>query len=291
MNCNRRITISNIPEISAIYFALLQCGYDFYDIERADEHVQTIKSFYATNTAVPFFCATKQSTCEVYPYWPRAAMLEEATFYLSCDKARFAHFDVFQKRILSAGNISDIERNQLLWDWIIGFPQALNSIIDNAQFIKYLEWENQWIQMQNKNRCNDQILLEKYLSFCTEEYHSPVRSIQIVLSPIKCVYSSDYYLIDDRFIFSSGAFRVESVLHEFLHHVVHPAVMRHKEQILERKRCYHGIDTSYYLSGDDNGQLNAFEEFAVRSLTKKFISGTQPNDLDKYIIMEMNNKD
>ena len=34
MQTAEQITISNIPEISAIYFALLQSGYDYYTMER-----------------------------------------------------------------------------------------------------------------------------------------------------------------------------------------------------------------------------------------------------------------
>ena len=34
--------IIQIPEISAIYFGLLQSGYDFYSIERSSEHVHAL---------------------------------------------------------------------------------------------------------------------------------------------------------------------------------------------------------------------------------------------------------
>lgn len=290
MHCEKRISVSNIPEISAIYYALLQCGYDFYTIERTAEQIQKIKTFCSPNRAVPFFFEAKQRTCEVYPYWPRAAMLESATFYLNPDKTKFTDFDSFYNLVMSAGNISDIERNPLLWNWIREFPQALHAVMGSGPFERYLEWENQWIKMQNEQHSEDIVLVEACLDFCMEAYHSPVRQIQIVLSPIKCVYSCDYHWVDDGFTFTSGAFQVESVIHEFLHHLVHPVVKRHEGNILEQKRMYHDIDSSYYLTGNKNGQLNAFEEFAVRSLTKAFIGGTQPNDLDAYIV-ELNQKD
>lgn len=47
-------TISNIPEISAIYFALLQCGYDFFTIERSRGHNDRIWGFVDDGTIPPF---------------------------------------------------------------------------------------------------------------------------------------------------------------------------------------------------------------------------------------------
>ena len=43
-----QILIQNIPEISAIYFALLQCGYDYYAFEKDADLVQAIEGFRAT---------------------------------------------------------------------------------------------------------------------------------------------------------------------------------------------------------------------------------------------------
>lgn len=283
MDDTNRITITNIPEISAIYFALLQCGYDFYSIERSAEHIRQIEAFYAPGLAESFFCETKQSFCEVYPYWPRAAMLESAVFYLNFNKTEFAEYTSFQRHIMSASNISDSERNQVFWDWVENFPQALRTVMCSSQFGEYFEWERQWIQQQNEKYRNDMLLVQNCLNSCKEVNNTPVKDIQIVLSPIKCVYSSDYHMINDSFIFSSGDFKIESVIHEFLHHVIHPSVMRNKEKILKQKRKYDQIDNSYYLSGNDSGQVNAFEEFAVRQLTQAYLNGTKPQNLDTYV--------
>lgn len=128
------------------------------------------------------------------------------------------------------------------------------------------------------------LLLEDCFDFCKKVYHSPVTNLRIVLSPIKCVYSSDYHLIGDTFIFSSGTCKSPSVIHELLHHVVHPRVLNNKEIILANARKYPGIDDSYYLSGNDDGRINAFKEFLVRSLTKTFFDRTTPTDLGTYIV-------
>lgn len=283
MGFNEKMEISSIPAISALYFALLQCGYDYYSFERSAEHVNAIKIFRETDTALGFFSETKQNTCDVYPYWPRAAMLESATFYIRPDMNDFTDIKMYQNFIMSAGNISDAERGPSFWEWIVFFPRELKKVLLSDSFKNYMKWENQWIKQQNILHKNQLEFLKSRMDFCEKYYYSPVKSVQLVLSPIKCVYSSDYHIVDDRFIFCSGAFKIDSVIHEFLHHVVHPTVTKCKSHILAGKQNYENIDDSYYLAGDENGMLNAFEEFAVRSLTKKFQEGIFPTDLEAYI--------
>lgn len=275
--------ITNFPQISAIYFALLQCGYNYYAQERSQEHCDKVCK-YTNCCEVPlFFSRIRQNTCEVYPYWPRAAMLESASFYLSPDFSQFRDYEAFRKNIMSAGNIADNERDQNLWDWIAEFPTSLSKILSGDAFHRYLNWENEWIAEQNTYYETELQQLQSFLNICVEKYCSPIKDIQIVLNPIKCVYSADYHLNGDCFIYSSGAFRIESALHEFLHHVVHPAVLEMRELILKNVRTYPNIDTSYYLEHNAAGQLNAFEEYAVRNLTKEVLTENNPTDLAMYL--------
>lgn len=283
MDFNEKIEISSIPAVSAIYFALLQCGYDYYSFERSAEHTNAIKMFRETDTALEFFSEIKQNTCAVYPYWPRAAMLESATFYIHPDMNDFTDIERYRDFIMSAGNITDDERGLSFWEWIVLFPRELKKVLLSDSFKNYMKWENQWIQQQNILHKNQLEFLKSCIDFCVKYYYSPIKRVQLVLSPIKCVYSSDYHIIGDCFLFSSGAFKIDSVIHEFLHHVVHPTVTKCKSYILAGKQKYKDIDASYYLTGDESGRLNAFEEFAVRSLTKKFQEGIFPTDLEMYI--------
>lgn len=278
----RRLVISNIPELSAIYFALMQCGYDYYAIERSQTHVEGVRAFIGAKE-YPFFAGVKQDTCEVYPYWPRAAMLETACFYLRPDHSCFQDFNAFYARIMSAGNIADREREQGLWDWIKGFPAALSEVLDEDGFLRYFRWENEWIAEQNARHQEKLQRIQDCLDVCISAYHSPLSNIQVIVNPIKCAYSADYHRKGNCFIFCSGAFRADSVIHEFLHHVVHPAVLKLADRIAAAKRSYPDIDDSYYLSGDGAGQVNAFEEYAVRKLTRSVMAGVYPESLPAFL--------
>ena len=280
----RSITISHIPAISAIYYALLQTGYDFYSMERTQEHTRQIQNFYIPGHAIDFFRRTKQDTCSVYPYWPRAALLETATFYLNLSDAKYVDFPAYYEKVMSAGNLSAEERNQNFWDWIKDFPSALKTVVLSDSFSEYMKWEGQWIEKQNAMHTRDLAFLQTCLDVCRALYASTVENIQVVLSPIKCVYSSDYHMVENTFISTSGAFRSESVVHELLHSVVHPVVTQYQNNILECRQKYPELDESYYLSGHDEGFLNAFEEFVVRALVKELLSNTPPYDLTTYVL-------
>ncbi len=197
----KELSITNIPTISAIYFALLQYKYDFYAIERDTLLIDKLRSFIISDCGeCDFFLNVKQNTCEVYPYLPRAAMLETATFYIDIPQEQFVDFYAYKSSIMSAKNISDIERNQLFWDWIIKFPKALKLFLHSNSFSRYLKWENDWIVAQNQKFKKELGRIRDILALCKEKFKSPIQNIQVVLSPIKCVYSADYHLKDNNFI-------------------------------------------------------------------------------------------
>ena len=275
--------INQFPKISAVYYGLLQSGYDFYTYERSAEHIKKLQSFCNPDISSPFFSETRQNTCDVYPYWPRAFILETATFFLNDSISDFRNLGVLRQKIMAFGNISQKERDDPLWNWLADFPQELDSVLSDNSFAEYLEWEGKWISAQKAIYRDELRIIRNCLETCTDRYHSPVRRIQICINPIKCVYSSDYHLLGDCFVFSSGVLRVDSVIHEFLHHVVHPFVERQKTFVSEYKPVNHQIDQSYYLSDSDAGLINAFEETVVRSLTEEIMNGRYPGSLSDYI--------
>ena len=277
------LKLVQLPKISAIYYGLFRSGYDFSRLGRSPGHTDLLWKHIGEGRPSSFFAGARQDTCEVYPYWPRAFILEAASFFLNDSLTGFSGFEALHSRIMSAGNITEEERGPALWGWISGFPEALAAILRDESFARYLEWEQEWINGQNDAHRQELELIRRCLDHCVTRWQSPVREIRVCINPVKCVYSSDYHLSGSAFIFTSGEFRADSVIHEFLHHVVHPAVEQQKEFILERRPVDSRLDASYYLSGDDAGILNGFEETAVRSLTDKVMNGDFPRDLPSWL--------
>ncbi len=271
--------IISTPEISAIYYGLLQCGYDYYTLGHSEDEARKISKFDAGTAGCEFFAGAKQATCEVYPYWPRAAILETAVFHLTPDKSDFGDFEGFRQKIISAPNIADCERDDSLWRWVAGFPGALCKILSSPGFERYLEFEKLWAARQNLIHAQSLEQIQRVLDLCKAQYSSPLKEIKVSLCPAKCGYSADYHICGDCFVFSSGVLRTESVIHEFLHHIVHPAVLSHETYILQNPRKYPGLDSSYLTAGP----LCAFEEYAVRCLTKAVVEENAPEDLEAFV--------
>lgn len=284
------ISIINKPEISAIYYALLQNSYDFYTLEKDCDLIDKIKEFRKEKNKfdIPFFSKVKQNTCEVYPYWPRAFTLETAAFHICKKSWVFKDFDSYKQSIMSSQNIAERERNEDFWKWVQKFPSALQRVMTSNDFKIYLKWEELWINQQNNLLEDNLQYVQKILDICKQSYNSPVNKISIILNPIKCAYSSDYIKIGNELYFILGSFRIESIIHEYLHHVVHHFIPRYNKLILNNTSTYPGIDTSYYLNGDEVGKLNAFEEYIVRQLTKDISKMDFPLDLDDYIKESIN---
>lgn len=278
-----QLRIENMPAISAIYYALLQTGYDFYGFERPEALVRRLSAFQSEQRPYPFFRSVRQATCQVYPYWPRAAILETASFYADPMGSQFQDLPKFKEAVMSAGNLREEERDDALWAWIPGFPAALRQVLLDNSFQDYLQWECGWIKEQNRIYAEELRVLQKRLKICSQRYNSPITDVQILLNPIKCVYSSDYHILNSRLVFSSGAFDGGSVIHEFLHPAVHSLLLSRREDILQCDVSDLGIDPSYYLANDDAGRLNAFEEYFVRKLTAKIASDTPPENLSVFL--------
>ena len=276
-------SVIQLPNISAIYYALLQSGYDFYAFDRSPEHIAALHGFLCEEHLPAFFSETRQSTCDVYPFWPRAAILETASFYLDKNISCLINYEHFYHKIMSANNISEEERSNSLWKWIAAFPTALRTVIESNGFKAYLDWETVWTASYIESQSSELARIRECLDNCISRYKSPVTTIQLLINPIKCVYSADYHLLQSEFIYSSGALNASSVIHEFLHQILHPYIVQEKDMILSRGIPCSNIDQSYLLSGDQAGKLNAFEESAVRALTSDILQGQYPFDLSKYL--------
>lgn len=280
--------IFNLPEISAIYYALLQCGYPYYALDRDASLVEAIERFQLPPDSfdTSFFSEARQNSCEAYEYWPRAALLEDAAFLINRSSTHQLDFDIYRDLVMGASNLTESDRNHLFWKWVAAFPSALNCVLNSENFKTYFRWESKWIKQQNSAFSNNLIQLQKILDKCIKYYPTSVQKVSLFLNPIKCACSADYHIKEDCLFFSSGAFRESAVLHEFLHVPVHRCIRDNREQIvrhLKQLRIYPDMDRSYELSGDVSGTLNVFEEYAVRRLTEAILRDEMPEDLNLFL--------
>lgn len=270
-----RITVQ--PEISAIYYALLQNGYDFYTLDRSDLHVRRIQSFVTGAQTSDFFAAVRQPGCEVYPYWPRAAILERAVYCLDAAAERFSDFARLRRDVMQMPNVSEDEKGEALWTWMEAFPHAISRVLNDPAFLRYLAWERTWVAEQNECTAEERRAIGTTLFACAKRYGAPAESVELLLQPIKCAYSADYFLHDRTFVYCSGRLDLGSVVHEFLHPIVHPRLEPYRERIAAMALSPSDVDPSYALDGGEAGKRNLFEERLVRRLTARILQGETPN--------------
>lgn len=273
--------IEHLSSISAIYYALLHNGYEFYPFERNQDTIGIIKGYVDNDAAFPYFSQVRQNTCDVYPYWPRAFILEKAAFYLEKDSSGFCNYNLLKDEVMSANNITQDEKSVSLWSWINGFPKALKEVIGSADFNRYWKWEDEWVSEQNERYDKEIGMIDRLLDHCRTEYHPYCHGIRMILCPIKCVYASDYHICDGTFIFTSGDLRSDSVIHEYLHTIIHPIIEKEIKQVPVKQ--YQGIDNSYYFDRSEQGYKNAFEEYAVRLVTDRILKKERLPELYDFL--------
>ena len=100
------LKLVQLPKISAIYYGLFRSGYDFSRLGRSPGHTDLLWKHIGEGRPSSFFAGARQDTCEVYPYWPRAFILEAASFFLNDSLTGFSGFEALHSRIMSAGNIT-----------------------------------------------------------------------------------------------------------------------------------------------------------------------------------------
>ncbi len=270
----------SLPVLSALYYALLQCGYaPWAQMGRCAAHGDALAPFTGNQAASGYFSAARQDTCEAYPWWPRAFLLEDAALCLNGDCTAFSDPAALRERISGFNNIAESERDDRLFHHLSGLPDALRPVLAADGFARFRMWEQNWLREQHALLADELSLLENRLTVCMARYPAPVRRVEAAVSPIKCVYASDCHRLGDTLLFFSGTLRAESVVHEYLHYALHPAVAALTLPAAPLR--YPGLDDSYYLAGPSA----AFEEHAVRALTQDVLASRYPKDIPHYLHM------
>ncbi|MCL2322760.1 MAG: hypothetical protein FWC47_11740 [Oscillospiraceae bacterium] len=264
------IKISDNSMINAIYFGLITTDYNFYKDLKSQEIIDKAEQIrkIKLNTGVDnFFRKTYQNSCEAYPYWPRAALLETATFFIHRGEVLFTRFHDYYEYIKNLNIFSEIKEDKEFWYWINMFPESILKIVENEYFLDFDNWSHNWIEGQNEIFNSSLKELSHIVSVLTKKYSIKINNIDIILAPLKCAYSADYYKDYDTLYVILGKFDLKYVMHEFLHIVVHKIVLDNCEHVLtlNKNTRYKNLDKSYYADSDEC-VLNAFEENIVREL-------------------------
>ncbi|MCL1995922.1 MAG: hypothetical protein FWG63_06940 [Defluviitaleaceae bacterium] len=265
---NLDINISSNSIINAIYFGLIISGYEYSDINKSEttialcNQVRNYSRLDGLDDLKRYFGCARQNTCEPYPFWPRAALLESLAFFIDDGIS----FDKYCEYVKTLPNLTEEERDGDFFSWVKEFPKYL-SVIKTSDFFQETDKRIECI-VNNTSTAKESELARIIgtLNSMTQNNKVDVSRLSVIICPLKCVYSADYFLQKSEMSVILGDFLPHSVVHEYMHLIVHPEIMKHKNAILSISGDkLFDIDRSYYLNNDEGGLLNAFEEHIVRT--------------------------
>lgn len=284
------IEVINSTTINAIYFGLIKSSYSYADIQKPDEIlklINVIKEYRLPKDILNFFSETYQTTCNTYPFWPRAALMETATFFMNdlCDPDSF-DYSTYYNKVMNLPNIIESERDDHFWNWIEKFPYILKCILLDENFQEIDKCVEKWITANFETFEKKIDIIEQSLKELMDREGKEIQPIKVIISPLKCIYSADYQVSEGKLFVVLGDFIPHSIVHECVHPIVHSYIIDFNVDILKYfGRKIFNIDKSYYLNQDEDGFLNAFEENVVRRVTELIVNG-EDNIIIKDILKD-----
>jgi len=285
-----RIITSSNTDINAVYFGIALSGYEYADIDKSDdiiEMLQQIRSYSGLDEAKQYFSNTRQPLCEVYPFWPRAALLESATFFIN---GKSFDFDSYCTYVKALPNLTTEEKSEDFFCWAKDSPKYVTQIKSDPFFQNINTRIHSKVTETSLNSIEKTRLIEGKLEKLSATVESAISTISLIICPFKCVYSADYFTEGSVMSVILGNFLPSSIVHEYLHPIVRLHIKKYRERIVTLDGIKHlDLDKSYYMNNDEKRLLNAFEENIVRKISDSILYEIEIN-IEKLIFSELSNK-
>lgn len=281
----KRFDIISEPRIAAIYFGLMQGGYEYFSAGKAREDVKLWESWAKMPVSydTSFFTEARQATPGIYPFSPRAAALEMASFYVDMQNGIFTDEEACLRKIRVSGIIKERELPDFT-TWIMGFPKLMKSVMQCEGFASYINWEESWLKQQAKPHKQKLQKYDDVISYFSKKCNPTVSNAFIVYCPLKCTFVSDYFAEGDTLYFISGMLRLEAALKEFLHLMLHPLVQKHSDAICSLRNLHRlRVENTNYGDNNDQAKLAIFEEYAVGELIGLVEENRYKVELEKFL--------
>ena len=281
----KRIEMISDRKIAAVYFGLMQSGYEYHAAGKSSEDVRQWESFrdMPVSYDTAFFRGARQTTTGIYPYAARAAALEMAAFYVDEENEAFINEEAYRSKLAASGLIKD--REQEFFAWVKGFPKSMHSVMHCQGFARYMQWEENWLKHQIRLRKHEIQKRDEVVSYFMKRQDTAVKKVFLALCPLKCTFASDYVVENGALYAIAGVLRLDETMHEFYGHLLQPFVFKYGDEIAALRNLHRlKVEDSFFGDRKEIGRLNAFKEYAVRELTAKISIDQYKLDLDKFIL-------
>lgn len=281
----KRFELISEPRIAAIYFGLMQSGYEYYSAGKAQEDTRMWESWAKLPVSydVSFFQGARQVTTGIYPFASRAAALEIATFFVDAQNGVFGDEETCLRKIHVSGVLKEREAADFQ-SWVKGFPKALQDVMHCEGFGRYLQWEENWLKQQARMNKGSLQKCDDVASYFIKKYDTSVQNVSVVYCPLKCAFASDYVVENGTLYAVSGVLRLEAVLREYLRLLVHPFIMKYSDAITSLRNLHRlHVENANYGDKNDQAKLNTFEAYTVKELMALVEENRYKVELDKFL--------
>jgi len=259
--------------VFGMYVGLTASGYDLARLPEGDpvrEVIEAIRAARWPAGAVRYFGQARRLGRGVNPYWPRAAMLLEACFFLGPD-GRFTYRDELELlRTIAAFPVDPDEKDRPTVDWVRSFPRAYSEIADEGQFPSL--WSSYLEAVEPALHEFDDAATKALQAFveATGVTLESLPELVLIPNPLQAPEVADFVRRDGTVHIVMARPRMSSVVHELLHEVFGPALRSARAEVVQYRHLLRPVlpamlRMQYAWGDDDESWFRVFEESLMRA--------------------------
>lgn len=242
------INIKSNIYISALYFLMLNGGYDYYKFKKDKDILNSIESFRVIKNEYKKIVEKLEITDgRPNSFWPNLFIAECLMFNLDSN-GKIISMENFLDYIKNRNNIDfkdislfEIESNS------INIQNIISKIIKTEEFKEYYKFAGEFITQTIEKNKLALIDVTNIIESINNEFGTKFESVNIILDPIKCIYSADPYYEENTINIILGEFNKLSIYHEFVHIIVEKFLMVENFEF-DNKEEFYSLEEKYVRS-------------------------------------------
>lgn len=260
--------------VFTLYAGLTASGYDlaaFPEDDPVAKIVDSLREMPLSSPAHSYFPQARLPGPGVNPYWPRAAMLLHATFFLDDDATEYTDLRALRKMVEDFP-ASDGPGNEESLAWLMGYPSAFRAVRESAHFLG--NWSD-YVEAMNPERLlgfrDAALRATGALRFFGGSDLVNLPKIVLVPNPLQAQQIADFVDFQGILYVVTAAPSASSIVHECMHGILVPIL--EADQILRAKDLFDAslvesmVRMQYARDDGPLSWLRVFEESLVRAAT------------------------
>ena len=257
--------------VFAVYVGLVAAGYDMSESSSNKEMIEEIKNMDWDNRITDYYQWTKNSTCEVNPYWPRAFILTLASLYVSDENTiQYKDVDEVMNHINSLDQIKLTSEKEEIEQRVKELPCIHNRVVKTPGF--HGLWKAYCRRVKSEEPEYNRII-HQAMGLVREAFDlkaDKFPSLIFVPNSLQAPEIADFVTMKNRVYVIQSKPNAVAIVHEYLHQIVGnkldesaDLIKRYTfliEPVFEKMVKY-----QYAWDKDNDSWLNVFEENFIRA--------------------------